>query len=84
MSQRWDPETAALIEWFLKTKPPSGPFRLQQAVTIARPDKYWEYLKGDVAAGPSRVRGRTGALQDDLRRLYRVLRDGKDIGGGTP
>ena len=81
--KRWDPETAALIQWFLGTEPPTGPFRLQQAVYIARPDKYWEYLKGDIAAGPSRARGRTGALRDDLQRLYRIFHDGKDIGGGT-
>lgn len=82
--KRWDPETAALIEWFAGTTPPTHPFRLQQAVTIARPDAYWKYLQGDIAAGPNSARGRTGAFQDDLRRLYRVLHDGKDIGGGTP
>ena len=82
--KRWDRETAALIKWFLGTKPPTHPFRLQRAVTIARPDSYWDYLRGDIAAGPSRARGKTGAFQENLRQLYRVLHDGKDVGGGTP
>ena len=51
--KRWDRETAALIEWFAGTTPPAGPFELRQAVTIARPDAYWEYLKGYIAAGPN-------------------------------
>lgn len=79
---RWDPETAALIEWFLGTEPPAGPFELQQAVTVARPDAYWKYLKGDIAAGPNRARGKTGALQDDLRHLYSVLRGGGSTNKG--
>ena len=81
--QGWDAETAALIAWFLKTEPPAHPFKLQQAVTIAHPDKYWEYLRQDIAAGPNRARGKTGAFQENLRQVYRVLHDGKDIGGGT-
>ena len=83
-AKRWDAETAALIEWFLRTKPPSGPLQLQRAVYIAHPDRYWKYLRQDIAAGPNRARGRTGAFQENLWQLYRVLHDGKDIGGGTP
>ena len=82
-ARRWDPETAALIEWFLNTEPPSGPFQLQQAVTIAHPDSYWEYLRQDIAAGPNSGRAKTGAFQENLRQLYRVLHGGRDIGGGT-
>ena len=81
--KRWDPGTATLIKWFLDTTPPAQPFELQQAVVIARPGKYWEYLRQDIAAGPQRARGKTGAFQENLRQLYRVLHDGKDIGGGT-
>ena len=69
----WNPDTAALIEWFLNTAPPESPFELQQAVTIVRPAHYWEYLKGDIAAGPNRARSKTGALQDDLRRLHQLF-----------
>lgn len=69
----WDAETTVLIEWFLGTEPPTQPFELQQAVFIARADRYWEYLKGDIAAGPNRARGRTGALHDDLKRLHQLF-----------
>jgi len=69
----WAPETVALIEWFLETPPPEAPFELQQAVTIVRPAHYWEYLKADIKAGPNRARGKTGALQGDLRRLYQLF-----------
>ena len=71
--REWDPETAKLISWFMGTKPPSGHFELQQAVTIAHPSRYWEYVRGDINAGPRRGRGKTGALQDDLRRLHQLF-----------
>ena len=82
-AKRWDPGTATLIKWFLDTTPPAQPFELQQAVVIARPGKYWEYLRQDIAAGPQRARGKTGAFQENLRQLYRIFHDSKDIGGGT-
>ena len=69
----WGPKTTALIDWFLKTEPPAQPFELQQAVTIAVPARYWEYLRGDIAAGPNRARGKTGALQHDLHRLHQLF-----------
>ena len=73
VDEGWDPETAVLISWFLKTEPPAQPFELQQAVYIARPANYWAYLRADISAGPRRARGRTGALQDDLRRLHQLF-----------
>ena len=69
----WDPKTADLIEWFIGTMPPAEPFELQQGVHVARPETYWEYLKADVAAGPNRARGKTGALRDDLKRLHKLF-----------
>ena len=57
----------------MRTDPPLRPFELQQAVTVAVPARYWEYLKGDITAGPTRARGKTGALQDDLRRLHQLF-----------
>lgn len=69
----WDTVTARLIAWFLSTDPPCKPFLLHRGVTIARPDRYWEHLKGDIAAGPNRARGKTGAFQAELRRLYDLL-----------
>ena len=65
----WEPEIAALIEWFNRTTPPPAPFELHQGVTVLRPDRFWEYLKGDIAAGPGKARAFTGAFQKDLRRL---------------
>ena len=75
-SGEWDPETAKLIRWFMGTEPPSGPFELQLAVYIARPGLYWAYLRQNIADGPSRARGKTGALRDDLKRLYQLFGGG--------
>ena len=72
-SSGWDAETASLIAWFLKTPPPSEPFELYQGVTVLRPDRFWEYLKGDIAAGPGKARACTGAFQKDLRRLAQLF-----------
>ena len=79
----WDAETAALIEWFQKTPPPAEPFELYQGVTVLRPDRFWEYLKGDIAGGPGMGRGRMGAFQKDLRRLAQLF-GGPAPAGGTP
>ena len=48
-------------------------FRVEEYWSQVRPAHYWEYLKGDIAAGPNRARGKTGALQGDLRRLYQLF-----------
>ena len=74
----WDPEIAALIEWFLRTPPPPKPFDLHQGVTVLRPDRFWEYLRGDIAAGPGVARAYSGAFQKDLRRLAELF------GGSAP
>ena len=62
-----------MIRWFLKTPPPSEPFKLHQGVTIRRPANLWRYLEGDIAAGAGRGRAYTGALQRDLRRLAELF-----------
>ena len=72
-SPAWDAETAALIEWFLKTPLPTEPFEMYQGVTVLRPDRFWESLKGDIAAGPGKARAYTGAFQKDLRRLAELF-----------
>ena len=72
-----------MIEWFNGTSPPPEPFELHQGVTILRPDRFWEYLKGDVAGGPGMARGRSGAFQKDLRRLAQLF-GGPAPTGGTP
>lgn len=79
----WEPGIAALIEWFNQTPPPPEPFRLHQAVTVLRPDRFWEYLKGDIAGGPGMARVRTGAFRKDLRRLAQLF-GGSAPTGGTP
>lgn len=69
----WDVETAELIAWFLRTSPPTNPFELCSGVTILRPAQFWRDLKADIARGPERAPGITGALQDDLRKLPRLF-----------
>ncbi len=53
--------------------PPTEPFELQQGVTVLRPEGLWDYLKGDIAAGPGKARACTGAFQKDLRRLAELF-----------
>ncbi len=72
-SLRWGAETAALIAWFLGTPPPPEPFNLYPGVTVLRPDRFWESLKGDIAGGPAVARARSGAFQKDLRRLAKLF-----------
>ncbi len=72
-SSRWGAETAALIEWFLRTPPLPEPFELYKGVTVMRPVHFWEYLKGDIAVGPGKARACTGAFQKDLRRLAQLF-----------
>ena len=72
-SPAWDAEIAALIEWFLKTPPPSEPFEMYQGVPVLRPDRFWESLKGDIAARPGKARAYTGTFQKDLRRLAELF-----------
>ena len=59
----WDAETAELITWFLRTSPPTKPFELCRGVSILRPAQFWRDLKADIASGPERARGFTGALR---------------------
>ncbi len=79
----WEPGIATLIEWFNRTPPPPEPFDLHQGVTVMRPDRFWEYLKGDIAGGPGKARACTGAFQKDLRRLAQLF-GGPAPTGGTP
>ena len=81
-SPAWDTEIAALIEWFLRTPPPSEPFELYKGVTVLRPVHFWEYLKDDIAGGPGVARAYMGTFQKDLRRLA-VLFGGPAPTGGT-
>ena len=66
----WDEETSVLIAWFLETRLPEEPFRLRSGVEVAKPGKFFEVLKNDIAQGVEGARARTGALQEDLRCLF--------------
>ncbi len=80
-SSGWGAETAALIEWFLRTPPPPEPFELYKGVTVMHPVHFWEYLKSDIATGPGKARACTGAFQKDLRRLAELFGGPATVGG---
>ena len=65
--RKWDAETAALIERFMKMEPPASGFELRSGVTVIDPVVFHGCLKGDIVAGPNGARARLGALQNDLR-----------------
>ncbi len=73
-SLSWDPEIAALVEWFERTPPPAQPFQLSPGVFVARPAHFWEALRRDIAAGPRGARAKYGGLQQDLRRLAALVK----------
>ncbi len=60
---------------------PAKPFDLHEGVAILRPEGLWEYLKGDIAAGPGKARACTGAFQKDLSRLAELF-GGPAMAGG--
>jgi len=73
VAKRWDAETERLIEWFLNTPPPTEPFQIYSGVWIAGPARYWDSLRGDIAAGPKVGRDCFGAVRGDLRRLAELF-----------
>ncbi len=74
LSAEWDAEMLTLIRWFLGTHPPTEPFELSEGVTVIRPTLWWAATRRDIAAGPNSPRARTGALQQDLRRLAVLMK----------
>ena len=80
-NQGWGPETTRLIKWFLDTSPPPKPFILYQGVRVSRPLDFWRAVKGDIAGGPGKARGRSGAFQKDLRRLAQLFGGPVPTGG---
>lgn len=54
-----------------------SPFKLNPWTTITDPASWLEGLRHDIAAGTLGARARTGALQEDLRFLALVLREGE-------
>ena len=77
----WDAEMADLIHWFETTPPPAEPFEIHQGVTVLRLEGFFEYLRGDIAAGPGKARAYTGAFQKDLRRLAELFGGPVTVGG---
>jgi hypothetical protein len=77
----WESEITTLIDWFLRTPPPTGPFELYRGVTVMQPVYFWEYLKSDIATGPGKARACTGAFQKDLRRLAELFGGPATVGG---
>ena len=76
----WKKEDKVLIEWLLAQQElPETPFILEQAVTILSPIKFYEYLKGDIAAGANGCRAKTGALQSDLKKLKQLMEKDRQV-----
>ncbi len=66
----WDGEIAGLVRWFLTIHPPTEPFELSRGVTVIKPALWWTVMRRELVLGPQGTpRARTGALQQDLRRL---------------
>jgi len=65
--RKWDAETAALIERFMKMQLATSGFELRSGVTVIDPVKFHECLRLDIVAGPGGARARLGSLQNDLR-----------------
>ncbi len=78
--QGWDAETQRLVDWFSTTTPPAEPFELCQGVTILDPTRWWRSIEGDIGCGPTGPRARYGAVQGDLRKLYKLMK----TAGGIP
>ncbi len=74
------------VTWFLNAELPQEPFSLSLWEFICNPKKYYDFLKLDIAFGPEGPRARTGALQNDLKRLkiftntYQKMTGGHDYG----
>lgn len=69
----WDGEDAYLIAWLATALPPSEPFTLSSGRYVSDPALWLARLQADAAKGPRGPRARTGALQDDVRAVYRLM-----------
>jgi len=65
----WDEPTAVLIRWFMGATLPQESFSVSPWEHVLHPEKYDEFLKREIKAGPKTIRARYGALQGDLQRL---------------
>ena len=77
LSAEWDAEMLTLIRWFLGTHPPTEPFELCRGIAVIRPTLWWAVMRRELVLGPQGTpRARTGALQQDLRRLAVLMKRG--------
>lgn len=72
----WDQETEDNIKMFtilyLAERLPKPPFKLNTWTTVNGP-KFFEGLLADIKAGPGGPRARTGAIQEDLKQLMKLI-----------
>ena len=64
----WPDELAEAIAWFERSfeRLPRTPFTLSPGIRVADPATFYASISLDVDAGPSRVRARSGLLDDLL------------------
>ena len=69
----WNTEMTELISWFETADLPKQPFQLNVCRRIANPAKFYTSLKINIESGPKGPRARTGAFQEDLKLLHRLI-----------
>lgn len=69
----WDDEAAYLFDWLATALPASESFTLSSGRYVSDPALWLARLQADAAKGPRGPRARTGALQDDVRAVYRLM-----------
>lgn len=70
---KWDEETLSNIEWFKTAKLPAEGFSLNPGLTVVNTELFRKSLEMDIAQGPGGIRSKTGAVQQDLRRLRELF-----------
>ena len=72
----WDEEAGTLAKWIEGIKEsdlPPAPFELAPGVTVTNSGLFLAAIKQAIARGPGDARARTGALQEDFKRIARIL-----------
>ena len=69
----WNTEMTDILLWFETAVLPTKAFQLDPCRQIINPVKFYQALQMDVEAGPKGPRARTGALQEDLKLLHRLI-----------
>jgi hypothetical protein len=70
----WQPALSRLIAWFQTKRGelPQEPFPLGPGCRVVRPNRFYQALDRDIAAGPAGVRARYG-LQADLADMWNLI-----------